>query len=64
MLDKDYNDEPVFYCTSCLSLKIMNDDQDGDIPCYCDDCGSCDISEGHIEEVLKLRKNSKYFKIN
>ena len=43
---EDYNNEPVFYCSECLSLKIRNiDDTD-----YCDKCGSTDIKEANIHE--------------
>lgn len=45
-----YNKEPVLYCTSCLSLKIMGvDDMD-----YCDDCGSTDVVSSSIEEWENL----------
>lgn len=64
----NYNEEPVWYCRSCLSLKVFNSsgsdyDIDGDTtPCYCDECGSTDIAvsgnEG-IFEVLELQKERK-----
>lgn len=43
---EDYNNEPVYYCTQCLSLKIkivggFN---------FCDDCGSTSIATAHIED--------------
>lgn len=49
MKQVDYNEEPVFYCRKCLSLKIR------DVECienseYCDDCGSTDIAQANIEE--------------
>ena len=45
-----YNDEPVHYCTQCLSLniKIMGDTN------YCDDCGGTDTSQAHIEDWQEL----------
>lgn len=48
----DYNEEPVFYCKHCLSLKI----RDAGLPdlLYCDDCGSADIYSTSIEEWEKL----------
>lgn len=51
--DNPYNDEPVFYCKSCLSLKIKT------IPMmsgfdYCDKCGSTNIGETSIQEWEKL----------
>ena len=53
---QQYNDEPVFYCKQCLSLKIRNvpNMEDSD---YCDDCGSTDIASMHVSEWEKLYKN-------
>ena len=50
----DYNDEPVFYCKHCLSLKI----RDAGLPdlLYCDDCGSSDILSSNIEDWEELYK--------
>ena len=52
-----YNKEPVFYCKSCLSLKVrfIQSMQDSD---YCDECGSTDIEQCSIEEWQK-----KYIKM-
>ena len=52
-----YNKEPVFYCKSCLSLKIrfIQSMQDSD---YCDECGSTDIEQCSIE-----KKKKKYIKM-
>lgn len=42
----NYNDEPVTYCKHCLSLAIkIIDTYD-----YCDQCGSTDVDNAHIEE--------------
>lgn len=52
---QEYDDEPVFYCRSCHSLKIIvddslaSDDWDGS---YCADCHSADICECTIEQWL------------
>ena len=45
-LNPEYNDEPVFYCKHCLSLKI----RDAGLPdlLYCDECGSADILTTNI----------------
>ena len=41
----EYNDEPVYYCEHCLSLKIkIVGGYD-----FCDDCGSTAISTAHID---------------
>ena len=59
-LQSDYNDEPVFYCKHCLSLKI----RDAGLPdlLYCDDCGSSDILSVGIEEWEKMYKEKYGFK--
>lgn len=50
---KGYNDEPVFYCKSCLSLKIKTVASGLDLD-YCDECGCTDIEEASIEEWQAL----------
>lgn len=45
MKHQKYNDEPVYYCAHCLSLKILNIADEG----FCDDCGSMDILKDNIE---------------
>ena len=53
----EYESEPVFYCKSCLSLDIRNNN-DEEIPCYCNKCGSADIDEVPHDEwkyIYKLR---------
>ena len=46
---KEYDDDPVYYCKRCLSLKVFpisqEDNQD-----YCADCGSANIGTASIEE--------------
>lgn len=51
-MDK-YNEEPVHYCTNCLSLRIrqVNDMPDLD---FCEDCGGTCIEKIHIERWEKL----------
>ena len=51
---EEYNNIPVHYCRSCLSLRVktvasVNLD-------YCDEFSSTDIEETHIEEWRKLYK--------
>ena len=51
----NYNDEPVFYCKSCLSLKIrsipsMNESE------YCDECSSTDIRQCSIQQWEQMYK--------
>ena len=58
---EDYNNEPVYYCTQCLSLRIRSlEDME-----YCDKCGSTNIEQTHIEEweqMYEKKYNSKYLK--
>ena len=49
----DYNEEPVFYCKHCLSLKVRN------VPGmensnYCDECGKTDIGQCSIYEWKQM----------
>ena len=50
---KRYNDEPVYYCKRCLSLKIYHipGEEDSD---YCGECSSGDIAKSSIEEFSEL----------
>ena len=50
---EQYNDEPVFYSKSCLSLKIRTVMVDSDLD-FCDECGCTDTEQAHIEEWKKL----------
>ena len=46
---REYNeDEDVWYCKSCLSLKIIDISDDEMIPCYCDSCTSTDVGVTEI----------------
>lgn len=58
MSNKEYDDEPVYYCTSCLSLRIksigITDDDDA---CYCEDCGSTSIEQTDIFTWQELISN-------
>lgn len=54
---KEFNDEPVAWCTVCGSLSIL----DYSMPnkseehCYCMKCNSTSVKEGHIEEWLNIK---------
>lgn len=57
-----YNEEPVYYCKTCLSLKIKNFDELGvDFVDYCDECGCTDVGTTDIYTWEKMYKN-KYGK--
>lgn len=47
---EEYNDEPVYYCKHCLSLKIKIV---GGFD-FCDECGSTAIETSHIDDWEKL----------
>ena len=48
MTKEEYNNEPVFYCSHCLSLKVKKlDGLDMDI---CSDCGNTDIKQTNIDD--------------
>lgn len=51
---EEYNNEPVYYCKNCLSLRIM--DLNEKIS-FCDRCGSTEVGICHIAEWEKLYKN-------
>lgn len=59
---EQYNDIPVYYCKYCLSLKILKlgDDEE---TCYCDDCGSTEITHSPIEDwkFFYKKRYGKYF---
>lgn len=52
---EQYNDEPVFYCKGCLSLKVKTVVVGSDLD-FCDECGSTDIGQAHIDEWRRLYK--------
>lgn len=55
----DYDQEPVYYCHRCLSLKIKADIADY---CYCDNCGSTNIENADISEWENMYKGRYGFK--
>lgn len=50
-----YNEEPVYYCKSCLSLRILGISKDDDCN-FCDDCGSVNIETINIKDWETLYK--------
>ena len=60
-----YNEDPVFYCKHCLSLKI----RDAGLPelLYCDECGSTEVLSANIkqwEEIYKEKHGFRYLDKN
>lgn len=41
---EDQNEEPIYYCKSCLSLAIVNDGGES----YCNECGGATIGRTNI----------------
>ena len=63
--NSDFNNEPVFYCKHCLSLKI----RDAGLPelLYCDECGSTEVLSANIkqwEEIYKEKHGFRYLDKN
>lgn len=58
-----FNQEPVHYCGKCLSLKVLNLDEETG---YCDECGSTDIKETDITswEMMYIGRYGKRFREN
>lgn len=54
---KEYNDIPVEWCARCKSLKIISNDKTSyeltGIECYCGNCNSTSLNQGHIGEWNK-----------
>lgn len=54
-MDKNsFNEEPVYYCPHCLSLRIKIFDSSVD---YCDDCGCTDIAQTDIFTWMNMYKD-------
>lgn len=50
----EYDDEPVYYCKRCLSLRIMNAPGMGGDYCYCDRCGGVSVGTAKIDEYERM----------
>lgn len=51
---EQYDEEPVFYCTKCLSLKILS--IEGLDMCYCGKCGTVEVDTTDIHTFKKLER--------
>lgn len=51
-----FNNEPVFYCKHCLSLKIKSVPGMGELD-YCDECGATDIGQTDIETWRQMYRD-------
>ena len=51
--DSEYDDEPVFYCTKCLSLNVMNGKK-GVLYCGCCGAGPKYLDVTHIHKYMAL----------
>lgn len=50
---EDYDEEPVYFCRRCFSLRIKNVTGSD----FCDECGSTDIGVANIQRWKKLYLN-------
>jgi hypothetical protein len=59
----DYNEEPVHYCTNCLSLNIRPTTLQGRIIDFCGICGGTDIEQTDIDtwEALHVNLYGNYY---
>ena len=58
----EYNELPVYFCQSCLSLRVLNDTGLEGLD-YCDQCGSTIIDRTDIatwERLYRNRYNKDY----
>lgn len=60
MTKEEYDEEPVYYCKDCLSLKVKTVFQGLGLD-YCDHCGSTNIDQTHINKWEDLYKNTYGF---
>lgn len=44
----EYNKEPVYFCSKCLSLRVLTIGKTEE--CYCDSCGSMKINSSSFQE--------------
>jgi len=57
---EEYNNEPVFYCKNCLSLKVLSIEGVKDTD-FCDTCSSTDIGSCSIEEWRQMYRDKYGF---
>lgn len=64
-MDNQYNEEPVYYCPHCLSLKIMRVGKTDES--YCEDCGNTMIKTTDIftwQDMYKERYGFNFLENN
>lgn len=64
--DFDYNSIPVYYCTQCLSLRIMETPGMKNMD-FCDECNSTNIEQTDIftwEQLYEQRYKRKFLDNN
>lgn len=61
MEENNFNNEPVFYCKNCLSLKVKIVPGMEDLD-YCDECGATSIAQTNIETWEKMYEDKFGFK--
>ena len=55
-----FNNEPVFYCKHCLSLRVMTVPGMEGLD-YCDDCGATDIGQTDIKTWEQMYRDKHGF---
>lgn len=57
----EYDSIPVYYCTQCLSLRILGVQGSKDMN-FCDECNSTNIAQANIFEWEKLYQQKYGYK--
>lgn len=58
---EEYNDEPVEWCSECMSLAVMGcENSVNNIKCYCGKCYGTNIAKGHINEWQKTKQDREF----
>jgi hypothetical protein len=58
-LKPEYDDEPIFYCKDCLSLRVR--DAGSLNLLYCEDCSNTDIGETTIDKWVQMYEDKYGF---
>lgn len=60
-----YDQIPVYFCSRCLSLRVLSFEDGDPNACYCDECGCTDIKSAPIdkwEELYELKYKKPHLK--
>lgn len=59
MTKEEYNEEPLFYCTRCMSLYIISENDGKDL--YCASCGRKHSHPKYIDIITNIHKWTKLY---